>query len=425
MIQLPGLIPPVEGVVTLLNRAEMIPLQLFYIDVILLFLGLPFIILLMPVLAPVIALLFVLANSFGAYDPFMQRTTRLTIYRLTLTVLGLALLCVCLFITSKSNDWIFAGVAVSIILLITILHSGLRNKLTEGSQHIVLVFHPDFKACAQAIRRHIMKIGYPADVTLSSDIAADPCRLPVTIQNLVPTFSNNPKEVNLIFDPMRFCDVALRVLPPEALELRPSYVSSALMKRTGYAVLKRIIDLIVSITALLMTLPLWIITILGILIFDGSPIFFGQARVGYQGNRFRMLKFRTLRSAQKHLDTPTEGIEYRKFPFGNFLRQLRIDELPQLLMVLSGSMSLVGPRPEMEYFHTRSTAAIPFYDIRLNAKPGLTGWAQVCFPHSTTEKEYRDKTAYDLWYVTHRSTFVDLKIILRTIGVLCRRFGSK
>ena len=147
--------------------------------------------------------------------------------------------------------------------------------------------------------------------------------------------------------------------------------------------------------------------------------------MGYQGKRFRMLKFRTLRSAPKNLETPTEGIENRKFPFGNLLRRLRIDELPQLLMVLLGSMSIVGPRPEMEYFHTRSAATIPFYGIRLNVKPGLTGWAQIRFPHSTTEIEYCDKIAYDLWYVAHRGSFIDLKIILRTIGVLCRRSGSK
>jgi lipopolysaccharide/colanic/teichoic acid biosynthesis glycosyltransferase len=94
-------------------------------------------------------------------------------------------------------------------------------------------------------------------------------------------------------------------------------------------------------------------------------------------------------------------------------------------MVLRGTMSLVGPRPEMAFFHRRSMKTIPFYRYRLEAKPGLTGWAQIRYAHSTTEAEYFDKTAFDLWYVANRSIMVDAKIMLRTIGILLNRFGSK
>ncbi len=94
-------------------------------------------------------------------------------------------------------------------------------------------------------------------------------------------------------------------------------------------------------------------------------------------------------------------------------------------MIVRGTMSFVGPRPEMEYFHRRSRDSIPYYEKRLEAKPGLTGWAQIRYSHSTTEDEYRDKTAFDLWYVLHRGVLIDLKILIRTVGTLLNRFGSR
>ena len=218
---------------TLSNRAEMIPLQLFYIDSILLLFGLPFVIFLKPVLTSVIAFSFIFAYSFGAYDPFLRRIPKFTIRRIVLTVLGLASLCVCIVLTLDSNDSVSFAVTAAIIVIISVLHSVLRHELIEGSQYIVLSFHPDFESCAYAIRRHIMKIGYPARVTFSKKIVADPCQLPVTIQNTKITFPDDPKEVALTFDPIRFCDVALRVLPPETLDLRPNYLASVAKERTG------------------------------------------------------------------------------------------------------------------------------------------------------------------------------------------------
>lgn len=140
---------------------------------------------------------------------------------------------------------------------------------------------------------------------------------------------------------------------------------------------------------------------------------------------FRIVKFRTLASATDDSPGALHDIEGRVFRFGRFLRRSRIDELPQLLMIFVSAMSYVGPRPETQYFHERSEASIPCYAERLRATPGLTGWAQIRYAHTTTEDEYRDKTAYDLWYVVRRGMILDAKILVRTVGTLLNRFGSR
>lgn len=226
------------------------------------------------------------------------------------------------------------------------------------------------------------------------------------------------------FDPVRFFDVTTRALPPELLELYPDYIDLHRNLPAGYAFIKRAADIVVSILLLILTGLLWVFASVGILISDGPRIFFVQPRVGQNGRLFRLIKFRTLRPAPPK-GTPTEDIGQRTFAFGSFLRRTRIDELPQLLQVIVGCMSLVGPRPEMIYYHKRSVRQIQFYEYKLAAKPGMTGWAQVKYSHTTTEDEYRKKTARDLWYIANRSIFLDLRIALRTMGILLERFGAK
>lgn len=226
------------------------------------------------------------------------------------------------------------------------------------------------------------------------------------------------------FDPVKFFEVIARAIPPELLELYPTAVDLYRRPSASYRIIKRIADVVVSILLLILTGPLWIFASLGIFFSDGPRVFFVQSRLGQDGRLFRLVKFRTLQSALPK-GTPTTDIGDRTFTFGSFLRKTRIDELPQLLQVISGRMSLVGPRPEMVYYHQRSVEQIPYYSVRLAAKPGMTGWAQVKYVHTTTEDEYRQKTAHDLWYIANRSLFLDVRIALRTIGVLVERFGSK
>jgi lipopolysaccharide/colanic/teichoic acid biosynthesis glycosyltransferase len=195
--------------------------------------------------------------------------------------------------------------------------------------------------------------------------------------------------------------------------------------RRAYDAAKRVLDVAAAILLLTASLPLLLLAVLGTALSDGRPVLFHQLRVGRFGGRFSLLKLRTLRGNGGEGGTPNDDIEERVFPFGAFLRQTRLDELPQLINVLKGDMSLIGPRPEMGYFHERWTGVIPFYEKRLLVRPGMSGWAQVRFSHTTDEMDYWDKTAYDLWYIAHRSFLVDMRICLRTIGVILFGFGAR
>jgi lipopolysaccharide/colanic/teichoic acid biosynthesis glycosyltransferase len=228
-----------------------------------------------------------------------------------------------------------------------------------------------------------------------------------------------------VMDALRFCDLTLKVLPPALLQHRKGYVQWGAHGRRPYDRIKRGLDILAAGVLLLLSVPFIAAAALGVALADGRPVLFRQRRVGLCGRRFSLLKFRTLREDSAPSLTPNDRIEERAFRFGRFLRRSRLDELPQLLNVLKGDMSMVGPRPEMEFFHERCALTIPSYRHRLVVRPGLTGWAQVRFSHTTTETDYWDKTAYDLWYVTHRSASLDAFVAFRTVGVLLFGKGAR
>jgi exopolysaccharide biosynthesis polyprenyl glycosylphosphotransferase len=153
---------------------------------------------------------------------------------------------------------------------------------------------------------------------------------------------------------------------------------------------------------------------------SGAPIFYRQQRVGRAGTRFSVLKFRTMaRDAERPGEARWAGQDDpRTTRVGRILRKTRIDELPQVLNVLRGEMSLVGPRPERAEFIDRLQNAIPFYRARLMVPPGLTGWAQVNLPYGDSVDASRLKLEYDLYYVKHRSLLFDLDVIARTVGTV-------
>lgn len=149
-------------------------------------------------------------------------------------------------------------------------------------------------------------------------------------------------------------------------------------------------------------------------------------RVGLNGRLFQMIKFRSMR-----MDAEADGAQWaakgdtRVTPLGRVLRLTRLDELPQLFNVLAGSMSLVGPRPERPVFVTQLSAVIPSFEDRTLVRPGLTGWAQVNYPYGASVEDTRRKLAYDLYYLQHRSLWLDAKILLRTVGVVCTLSGAR
>jgi lipopolysaccharide/colanic/teichoic acid biosynthesis glycosyltransferase len=278
---------------------------------------------------------------------------------------------------------------------------------------------------ADALGRHITRSRYPAIVVLDAPRGGEPDRLPAEIVDPRSDYPDDAARLAVVFDPARFCDVALRVLPPAVLAQRRTFVDWERHERHTYDILKRFFDVCAATVLLLLSSPFMAFAALGILVTDGGPALFRQVRVGRYGKRFRLYKFRTLRDEPPAIGTPNDTIEQRVFRFGGLLRQTRLDELPQFLNVVKGDMSLIGPRPEMEFFHERCVTTIPFYRKRLIVRPGLSGWAQVRFPHTTGEIEYWDKTAYDLWYIAHRNIIVDARIALRTVGVMLFGFGPR
>jgi len=191
--------------------------------------------------------------------------------------------------------------------------------------------------------------------------------------------------------------------------------------------IKRSFDLAASVILLTVTLPIILVAALCILIEGGPPIFYRQERVGRGGETFMVLKFRSMKNDAEKMG----GVQWsvtndpRITRVGKIIRKLRIDELPQILNVLKGEMSFVGPRPERPYFVEHLCAEIPYYNARHSIKPGITGWAQVRYSYGASVKDAIEKLQYDLYYVKNHSLFLDIIIIIDTIEVVILGKGGR
>ncbi len=184
--------------------------------------------------------------------------------------------------------------------------------------------------------------------------------------------------------------------------------------------LKRIMDIIVSFLLLIVSSPVWLITIFAIKIDSNGPVLFKQERMGKDGKLFNVLKFRSMiKDAEKYSGPVwSQKNDPRVTRVGKIIRKLRIDEIPQMFNVLKGEMSLVGPRPERPYFVEKLSKEIPYYKRRLKVRPGITGWAQVKHKYDETIEDVKIKLRYDLFYIENMSIRMDFKILLRTIFVV-------
>jgi lipopolysaccharide/colanic/teichoic acid biosynthesis glycosyltransferase len=188
--------------------------------------------------------------------------------------------------------------------------------------------------------------------------------------------------------------------------------------------LKRVADLLVAAGLLTLTSPLLLLAALLIWLEDRGPVFYVQQRSGWLGRSFQVFKLRTMQVAPA--DAPpawTMPGDQRITRVGLWLRRLRLDELPQLINVLSGDMSLIGPRPERPEFEQELEARIPHYRKRHWMRPGLSGWAQVCAPYAASVEDSELKLSYDLYYLKHFSTWLDLIILFRTIKTVLKAGG--
>jgi sugar transferase (PEP-CTERM system associated) len=185
---------------------------------------------------------------------------------------------------------------------------------------------------------------------------------------------------------------------------------------------ERVFDVLASFLLLVLSFPVMLLTILSIKLEEGirAPIFYGQPRVGYAGKVFRVLKFRSMRvDAEKDGRARwAQANDDRVTRVGRFIRKVRIDELPQLFNVLGGQMSFVGPRPERPEFVKQLSETIPYYHERHAVKPGITGWAQLCYPYGASEHDAVEKLQYDLYYVKNHSLIFDFFILLQTVEII-------
>jgi sugar transferase (PEP-CTERM system associated) len=191
-------------------------------------------------------------------------------------------------------------------------------------------------------------------------------------------------------------------------------------------VAKRIFDIVASVIVLALTLPFILLAALVIKLDSRGPVFYRQTRVGLYGESYRINKLRTMRTdAEANGAIWASENDPRITRVGRFLRQTRVDELPQLWNVLKGEMSFVGPRPERPEFVADLETQIPFYAERHMVKPGLTGWAQVNYPYGASVEDARAKLEYDLYYAKNYTPFLDVVILLQTLRVVLWPEGAR
>jgi sugar transferase (PEP-CTERM system associated) len=210
--------------------------------------------------------------------------------------------------------------------------------------------------------------------------------------------------------------------------LRPSWLilSDGFSKTRFLLAAKRATDLLVSSILIALTFPVMLLVAVAIFLEDGKPVLFRQERIGLGGRTFQILKFRSMRQgSEKGRPRWTADGDPRITRVGRFIRKFRLDELPQLINILRGEMSLIGPRPEVPYFCELLEKEIPYFNQRHVVRPGLTGWAQVKYQYGATLEEAKTKFEFDLFYIKHLSLMLDLAIIFETAKVVLWGRGAK
>ena len=232
--------------------------------------------------------------------------------------------------------------------------------------------------------------------------------------------SKNIKVLNIL----KWCENELHRIPPFFIENKYEIIEKFNLLDDSYKIrIKRIGDFTISLFLLLITSPLFLLTSLLIYIEDGRPILYSQIRTGFKGQKIIIYKFRSMiKKAEEFGPQWSKQGDKRITKVGKIIRALRIDELPQLLSVISGTMSLIGPRPERPEIENKLLQDIPYYKYRNILKPGISGWAQVSYNYGASKEDTVNKLSYDIYYINHISFFLDLLILIKTVKII---FNSK
>jgi len=223
-----------------------------------------------------------------------------------------------------------------------------------------------------------------------------------------------------VLDLAGFCEKTRHEVPIDSLKGSWLVYGHGFVQGKLRTSVKRVFDIVTSIILLALLSPVMIAAMIAIPLDSRGPILYRQRRVGLGGADFMCLKFRSM-----CVDSEQDGVARWAVPndprvtrVGAFMRKTRIDELPQLISVLKGEMSLVGPRPERPSFVAQLRDDIPFYDIRHSVKPGVTGWAQVRYHYGATLEDARRKHQFDLYYVKNNSLLLDILVLIETVSVV-------
>jgi sugar transferase (PEP-CTERM system associated) len=211
--------------------------------------------------------------------------------------------------------------------------------------------------------------------------------------------------------------------------LRPSWFvfSKDFTISQPLSILKRLSDILLAVFGLLLAAPLMLVVAILIKLDSAGPVLYRQERVGRYGKVFAVLKFRSMCNDAEAITGPifADKQDSRITRVGRVLRTMRVDELPQLWNVLRGEMSFVGPRPERPFFVEQFAKNIPYYTQRHSVRPGITGWAQVCFSYAATLEDTVEKLSLDLYYIKHMSLVFDLHIIIKTLQIVVCGRGAR
>lgn len=259
---------------------------------------------------------------------------------------------------------------------------------------------------------------------LDGIVIADPSLIP-SVEQQINQARINGIEIDYL---PNLVETYLKRIPLEIIDKFKNHYEIA-FENPDNSQAKRVYDVMLATVGLIITLPLTAILAIVIPIESGFPILFKQKRIGYKMNPFKFIKFRSLNAVEtKYLDeheNPNDTIEMRNTRVGKIIRKFRFDEIPQFINVLTGTMSVIGPRPEMENYHNQCIKNIRYYDYRYNLKPGITGWAQINYKHTSGMDDYKVKTEYDLYYIKNRNIILDLEITMKTFETMIGMRGSK
>lgn len=258
----------------------------------------------------------------------------------------------------------------------------------------------------------------------------------ININSLLFIFENIPKiseeaiailyKNNVeIIDTAKAYEKYLQIIPVDYIDQKWIFSNIYPKEDTAYNIIRKIMDIIIALAILIISSPLLILAIIARIIEDGRPIFIKQQRIGKDGKIFSLHKIRSMTAIfpnglaeENNKPKWATKNDARITRIGQILRKTHIDEIPQMINILKGNITLVGPRPEHPLFVSELEETIPHYKLRHIVKPGFTGWAQIKYRYARTEEDSKDKFEYDMYYIKNRNIFLDIGIIIKTIQII-------